>query len=170
MRILLIVLTLLIAAPAVHAQAKTGVVLLPIQGEGLSRADRDYYRGALVQALAGNDSSVLKSAVKGLFTQLAELKVSRSNEDEADAYGTRYLGYAGWDPYGIADFFSRMPSTGIEWLSTHPDPATRVQAVKDRVYQEAGGVNGHPAWNVGAKNVLVQNADEFRKQLAKMHN
>lgn len=175
------------AVPGGYVYIYTGIIgsmqseseLAGVLAHEIAHVTQHHYRDAMmktagislvVQALAGNDSSVLKSAVKGLFTQLAELKVSRSNEDEADAYGTRYLGYAGWDPYGIADFFSRMPSTGIEWLSTHPDPATRVQAVKDLVYQEAGGVNGHPAWNVGAKNVLVQNADEFRKQLAKMHN
>ncbi len=148
------------AVPGGRVYIYTGIInsmqseseLAGVLAHEIAHVTQHHYRDAMmktagitlvVEALAGSDSSALKGAVKGIFTQLAALKVSRSNEDEADAYGTRYLGYSGWDPYGIADFFSRMPSTGIAWLSTHPDPAARVQNVKDLVHKEGeGGEDG----------------------------
>lgn len=170
------------AVPGGYVYIYTGIIesmqseseLAGVLAHEVSHVTQHHYRDAMmkttgitlvVEALSGSDSSALKSAVKGIFTQLAALKVSRSNEDEADAYGTRYIGYAGWDPYGIADFFSRMPSTGISWLSTHPDPAARVQNVKDLVHKEGEGYEGHPAWNTGAKNAI-----EFNTQKTNMRN
>lgn len=170
------------AVPGGYVYVYTGIInsmqseseLAGVLAHEIAHVTQHHYRDAMmkttgitlvVEALAGSDSSVLKNAVKGVFTQLAALKVSRSNEDEADAYGTRYLGYSGWDPYGIADFFSRMESGGISWLSTHPDPKVRVQNVKDLVHKEGEGYEGQPAWNTGAKNTI-----EFNAQKTNMRN
>lgn len=170
------------AVPGGYVYIYTGIInsmqseseLAGVLAHEIAHITQHHYRDAMmktagialvVEALAGSDSSALKGAVKGIFTQLAALKVSRENELEADKYGTRYLGYAGWDPFGISDFFSRMPDAGVEWLSTHPGPDNRVQAIKDLVYEEGPGKEGQPAWNTGEKNPI-----EFNAQKTNMRN
>ena len=69
--------------------------------------------------------------------QLAALKVSRSNESEADESGTRYEGAIGRNPMGIAKFFSRMSDQIPDWISTHPAPEDRVAAVTAEVNGDA---------------------------------
>ena len=170
------------AVPGGYVYLYTGIVdsmqaeseLAGVLAHEISHVTHHHYRDAMmktagisliIDALSGSDSSQLKKAVGGIFGQLASLQVSRSNESEADAYGTRYLAYAGWDPYGISDFFFRMPSEGIAWLSTHPAPTDRVQAVKDLVHAEGEGQNGQPAWNSGAKYI-----PRFLEQKTNLHN
>lgn len=170
------------AVPGGYIYLYTGIVdsmkdeseLAGVLAHEISHVTHHHYRDAmmktagislLLDAVAGSDPSALKSAVANMFGQLASLKVSRGNESEADAYGTRYLGYAGWDPYGISTFFSRMPDAGIAWLSTHPAPASRVQDVEDLVHAEGEGQNGQPAWNTGNTNAAA-----FLVQQANMHN
>jgi predicted Zn-dependent protease len=163
------------AVPGGYIYLYTGIVdsmhdeseLAGVLGHEIAHVTHHHYRDAmmktagislLMDALAGNDSSALKSVVKNIFGQLASLKVSRENESEADAYGTRYLGYGGWDPNGISNFFSRMPDQGIAWLSTHPAPTSRVQDVEALVKAEGG------SWTSGVKNQSI-----FRTQQANMH-
>ncbi|MEN9308274.1 MAG: hypothetical protein RL173_2206 [Fibrobacterota bacterium] len=171
------------AVPGGYIYMYTGMIdtmrseseLAGVLAHEIAHVTRHHYRDALIKVyginlladvLAGSDSSSrLKAFVKQGFTTLASLKVSRSNESDADTYGTRYLGLAGWDPYGISDLFSRMPSSGFAWLSTHPAPTNRVKDVKDLVNSEGTGQNGQPAWNAGAKKV-----DEFQAQKANMRN
>jgi beta-barrel assembly-enhancing protease len=171
------------AVPGGYIYLYTGIIdsmkseseLAGVLAHEVSHVTHHHYRDALIKVyginiladvLAGSDSTnQIKAFVKKGFTTLASLKVSRSNESEADAYGTRYLGFAGWDPYGISDLFSRMPSSGFAWLSTHPAPTNRVKDVKDLVHSEGEGQNGQPAWNAGAKN-----ANAFLEQKANMRN
>ncbi|MEZ5937601.1 MAG: M48 family metallopeptidase [Hyphomonadaceae bacterium] len=69
------------------------------------------------------------------------LPFSRDNESEADKFGVDYMHSAGydvreavhlWEKMGAASSSGRQP----EWLSTHPDPATRVQDLR-------GYINNH---------------------------
>ncbi|HNY31106.1 MAG TPA: M48 family metalloprotease [Fibrobacteria bacterium] len=91
----------------------------------------------LLDALLGEDASQLTQAVASMFSTLTQLKVSRENEDDADATGTRYLGDSHRNPNGIATLFGRMPSSGIDWLSTHPASTDRVKAVNGLVSSES---------------------------------
>lgn len=61
------------------------------------------------------------------------LKYGRDDELESDRLGVEYAAAAGWDPGGVPRFLSTlarvhaMSERGIpNWLSTHPDPASRV--------------------------------------------
>ncbi len=61
------------------------------------------------------------------------LKYGRDDELESDRLGMEYAANAGWDPAGVPQFLStlaRVSETterGVpNWLSTHPDPASRV--------------------------------------------
>jgi beta-barrel assembly-enhancing protease len=164
------------AVPGGYIYLYTGIVdsmrdeseLAGVLGHEVAHVTLHHYRDAMMQAagisllldaLAGNDQGAVKTVVKSLFGQLASLKVSRDNETEADTHGTRYIGSAGWDPYGIAGFFSRMPDAGIAWLSTHPAPTSRVEDVNKLVQKEGG------SWSIGTTNAaafLAQKANMRR--------
>jgi predicted Zn-dependent protease len=71
------------------------------------------------------------------------LKYGREDELEADRLGTEYAARSGWDPAGVAGMLrtlSRMDEAsggdrrGVPgWLSTHPEPAARVELVQAAV-------------------------------------
>lgn len=71
----------------------------------------------------------------GVGTQLGTLKYSRTHESEADKLGLVFMAMAGYDPGYAVDFWQRMAEQGgarpPEFLSTHPDPETRIQDIKD---------------------------------------
>jgi predicted Zn-dependent protease len=61
------------------------------------------------------------------------LKYGRDDELESDRLGLEYAAGTGWDPSGVPRFLSTlsrvdaMSARGVpNWLSTHPDPASRV--------------------------------------------
>lgn len=60
-----------------------------------------------------------------------ELPFSRTHENEADELGLYFMAMAGYDPRTAPAFWERMQARGgvrpPEFLSTHPDPANRVQ-------------------------------------------
>ncbi len=70
---------------------------------------------------------------------LASLKFSRSHESEADANSVLYLCNSPYDAAGAAGFFEKMLDrpTPPQFLSTHPSPANRVEAIHARK-QELG--------------------------------
>jgi predicted Zn-dependent protease len=91
--------------------------------------------GGLLGALGGG-----LQQYSGTFAQLFALSYSRSQEEEADDLGIRYLSKAGYDPTALSAMLNslalqtavdaRVAGTGDkgvpEWASTHPDPAKRV--------------------------------------------
>ena len=139
------------AVPGGYVYIYTGIIkqmqdeseLAGVLGHELTHVTKHHYRDAmakeaglqlLVQALVGNDAGQLTQLVAGSLFQLASLKVTRDNETEADHYGTINIGRVNRNPLGIAKFFSRLPSSALEdWISTHPAPATRVEAVNTEV-------------------------------------
>lgn len=63
------------------------------------------------------------------------LPFSRQHEVEADVLGQRYMALAGFNPEGAPEVWENMirASGGnrpLPWLSTHPDPAQRVQSLR----------------------------------------
>ncbi|MDP2052923.1 MAG: M48 family metalloprotease, partial [Acidobacteriota bacterium] len=94
------------------------------------------------QAQAGIGLTILSIFVPGTqpFTELGAaglsvlfLKHGREAEIEADRLGVEYGSSAGWDPSGVPRFLATLARVdalsedGVpNWLSTHPDPGTRV--------------------------------------------
>lgn len=94
------------------------------------------------QAQAGIGLTILSIFVPGVqpFTELGAaglsvlfLKHGREAEIEADRLGVEYGSSAGWDPSGVPRFLATLARVdalsedGVpNWLSTHPDPGTRV--------------------------------------------
>lgn len=142
------------AVPGGYVYIYTGIIrtmrdeseLAGVLGHEISHVTRHHYREAmvrqtglslLVQAVSGGNSNKIRALVAQSFGALASLKVSRDNEAEADVYGTRYTAATGHNPLGIAKYFGRVKGTGLEWLSTHPEPRNRVGEVQAQVRKNA---------------------------------
>ncbi len=96
----------------------------------------------LSTAILGNSTlGQLGQQIFSTGSQLLTLKYSRSQETEADTLGVTYLRRAGYDPRAMGTVLQSLArQTALdaqlmgtadrvpEWASTHPDPASRVQA------------------------------------------
>lgn len=81
----------------------------------------------------GNTAQQVGSvAAKGLFL----LPNSRAQETEADVVGQQWMAKAGYDPEGAVALWQNMAAAGgsrpPEWLSTHPDPSSRLRELQQR--------------------------------------
>jgi predicted Zn-dependent protease len=81
---------------------------------------------------------------------------TRKQEDEADIVGQRLMAQAGFDPRQAVDLWQNMLAAGggarpPEWLSTHPDPKSRIGEMRKRadslvpVYEQARAAGRKPA-------------------------
>ena len=101
------------------------------------------------QALAQAPLALLGGMVgNGMIGQLAQLgisfgvnsyflKYSRGDEAQADATGAEIMYNAGYNPVAMADFFRKLEqgggARGPQFLSDHPNPGNRVQAVSHEI-------------------------------------
>ncbi len=78
----------------------------------------------------------------GAGLQLLSLSFSRGDESEADELGVRYMRRIGHDPHELAGVMRMLERTSQlqsgsgrvpEWLSTHPDPANRVEHIEQLI-------------------------------------
>ncbi len=91
---------------------------------------------------AGGDGDVITGAVLGAqaAAQQAQINFTRHNEIEADRVGIRTLAASGYDPQGMADFFSKMGQSSRangegppEFLRTHPVSVNRIAEAESRI-------------------------------------
>jgi len=119
-------------------------------------AQRNSILGAIGSVLSGvllgnSQLGQLGQQLSSAVPQLATLKYSRSQETEADNLGIQYLRSAGYDPHAMASVLQSLAAQNAldaqiqgsnatipEWASTHPDPASRVQAAM----RQAGSATG----------------------------
>ena len=96
----------------------------------------------LTAAGAAIDSNMARQAL-GIGAQLGTLGFSREQESEADILGVNYMHSAGYDVKQAIPFWGRMASSGgsrpPELLSTHPDPANRIAAIRAYINQQGWG-------------------------------
>jgi predicted Zn-dependent protease len=96
---------------------------------------------ALSEALSSKSETTrqLALAAFGAGSQLGiMLPYSRTHEYEADELGLYFMAMAGYDPRTAPGFWERMiaeagGSRPPEFLSTHPDPANRITALKRKM-------------------------------------
>ena len=79
---------------------------------------------------------------------------SRAQESEADVVGQQLMAQAGFDPRAAVDLWQNMAAAGgsrpPEWLSTHPDPQSRLAELRTRaagllpVYEQARAAGRRP--------------------------
>jgi predicted Zn-dependent protease len=85
--------------------------------------------GAIVGGAAG--SVIAQGSSFGLGAYF--LKYGREYEREADLIGARIMAKAGYDPRDMAEMFRTIEqqsgSGGPEWLSSHPNPGNRFNAI-----------------------------------------
>ena len=87
----------------------------------------------VIQAITGEKPGALAT----LALQLAALQYSRTYESEADAKSVEYLASTSYACNGAAGFFEQLIANGNtpnqpEWLSTHPNPDNRVEAINKK--------------------------------------
>ena len=91
---------------------------------------------------SGGNGEVITGAVMGAQAAAAQAQINftRHNEVEADRVGIRTLAAAGYDPQGMADFFSKMGQTSRangegppEFLRTHPVSVNRIAEAESRI-------------------------------------
>ncbi len=109
-----------------------------VMGHEIAHADERHSTAALTQQY-GIDVlfSVLLGENKGALAQVTQgllgLKYGRGNESESDMRSVEYLYPTAYDARGAARFFEKISesggSSGPEFLSTHPNPDNRVEAI-----------------------------------------
>jgi len=116
--------------------------LAGVMGHEMAHADkrhstdaltRQYGISLLIDIVFGQNKGQLARVAAGL----KDLQYSRKNESEADEYSVIWLNATDWDAKGAAGFFQKLIDKGAaggnpQFLSTHPDPGNRVQAITDK--------------------------------------
>lgn len=120
--------------------------LAGVMGHEIAHSDRRHSTDALtrqfgiqllLEVLLGENQQLLKD----IAGSLASLQYSRRNESEADATSVEYLGNSVYSCAGAAGFFEKLINEGNnpgipEFLSTHPAPDNRVEAIFEKATEE----------------------------------
>ncbi len=93
--------------------------------------------GALLGSRYGQGAANAAVQGGGILAQTGFLLPgSRAQESEADVVGQRLMAKAGFDPREAVNLWQNMINAGgnrpPEWLSTHPDPQSRLGELSDR--------------------------------------
>jgi Peptidase family M48 len=93
--------------------------------------------GGILGAVLGGPAGALANMGAQLGAGVISMRYSRADEAQADAVGAIIMYKAGYNPIRLAQFFQKLEqkqrSGGPQFLSDHPDPGNRVQAVQDEV-------------------------------------
>ncbi|RNF83686.1 M48 family metallopeptidase [Montanilutibacter psychrotolerans] len=111
--------------------------------------------GALVGSVYGEGAAQATTQIGGVAAQgLILLPNNRQQESEADVVGQQLMAKAGFDPGQAVDLWQHMIEVGSsqapQWMSTHPNPQTRIQELRSRagglqpVYQQARASGRRP--------------------------
>jgi Zn-dependent protease with chaperone function len=89
--------------------------------------------GVLPQGVGGQLARLgLSFGAQSIF-----LKYSRDAEREADLLGSQIMYDAGYDPYSMVEFFTKLEKEGgagaPQFLSDHPNPGNRVESVRQAI-------------------------------------
>lgn len=90
----------------------------------------------LLGSLAGDYSQIATQGGSVLAQAGFLLPNSRAQETEADVVGQELMAQAGFDPRGAVGLWRNMSAASgarpAQWLSTHPDPASRLRELESR--------------------------------------
>src|SRR4051812_17430279 len=112
----------------------------------------------------GGEIGQILGQLGGAGANLLFLKFGRTAESQADLEGARIMAEAGYDPRDMANFFKTIEAEGgqrvPEFLSDHPDPGNRVEAINDEL--RSLKVSQNPTHDTGefeqAKGLLTSGA------------
>ncbi|MGC2324308.1 MAG: M48 family metallopeptidase [Terriglobales bacterium] len=91
--------------------------------------------GAVLGSMGGA-AGALGQMGAGVAGGVLTMKYSRADEAQADAVGAIIMYKANYDPRYLARFFQKLASMGSsqpQFLSDHPSPGNRTQAIEDEV-------------------------------------
>jgi predicted Zn-dependent protease len=112
--------------------------------------------GAIGSAILLGDSGLGDTLSRTFLqgSQLLTLRFSRKQERQADDLGIEYLTKAGYDRRAMGTVLASLAAQNAldarlagrnasvpEWASTHPDPASRVQAALNKAGTATGGIS-----------------------------
>ena len=93
--------------------------------------------GGILGVVLGGPAGALANMGAQLGAGVIRMKYSRADEAQADAVGAIIMYKAGYNPIRLAQFFQRLGQKGNsgqpQFLSDHPDPGNRFQAVQDEI-------------------------------------
>ena len=124
-----------------------GVMAHEISHVYMRHATRNASKQMIAQVPAAILGGILGQGVGGQLARLGLqfglgsvfLKYSRDAESEADRTGAKIMYEAGYDPHGMVSFFQKLEKEGgsraPQFLSDHPNPGNRAQAVTAAVSQ-----------------------------------
>lgn len=107
------------------------------QRHSSKQLQRQYGVSVLLSIILGNEPGQLEELAGTLAGNLGGLSFSRSLESEADEFSVIYLSDTDYACNGAFSFFQKLidlEATGgtPAFLSTHPDPAERVDAINEK--------------------------------------
>ncbi|MGS2719951.1 beta-barrel assembly-enhancing protease [Paraglaciecola aestuariivivens] len=94
--------------------------------------------GGILLAVANPEAGMAAISVTNAASAQSSINYTRQNEKEADRVGISILAQAGFDPNGASSFFStlteksRLKSSPMAFLLTHPLPESRVADARTR--------------------------------------
>lgn len=116
--------------------------LLSHQAEKMSRVQMQKAGiglGVLAGAMFGYNLGSVAGIADSVATVALQLPNSREAESEADNVGLELSAKAGFNPQAAVSLWEKMlkvgGSGGPDWLSTHPDPQSRIAAMKIKAQQ-----------------------------------
>ncbi|PIY12590.1 MAG: peptidase M48 [Flexibacter sp. CG_4_10_14_3_um_filter_32_15] len=150
-------------APGGYIYVYTGLIkyldtedqLAGVMGHEIAHADkrhvtdnmtRAYGYETLLSIFFGEDQGTIAGIAKGLVN----LSYSRKAETEADEFSVKYLCDTEYQANGAAGFFQKIINEGQnsappQFLSTHPNPDNRVEAINNKAREE--GCSIQPSGN-----------------------
>lgn len=121
---------------AVMAHETAHVVLRHGTAQATKSAGAQVALGIVGALVGGNAAaSLMAQLFSGAAVPLAFLKMSRTDESQADIVGTQILHDAGYDPQAMADIFQKLENQKqpAEFFSDHPSPAHRIDRIDEEV-------------------------------------
>ncbi len=94
--------------------------------------------GSILLAVVNPEAGMAAISVSNAASAQSSINYTRQNEKEADRVGISILANAGFDPNGASSFFSilaeksRLKSTPLAFLLTHPLPESRIADARTR--------------------------------------
>src|SRR5688500_3893405 len=89
--------------------------------------------GQILGAIVGGKTGAVISQGSQIVPGVVFLKYGREYERQADLLGAQIMARAGYDPRQMANMFRTIQqqggNRGPEWLSSHPDPGNRYEAI-----------------------------------------
>ncbi len=92
--------------------------------------------GQIAGQVFGGIGGAIASVGGQMAGGLLSMKYSRADEAQADAVGAIIMYKAGYNPRAMAEFFQKLEkegSAGPQFLSDHPNPGNRVEAVDNEI-------------------------------------